>query len=84
MTNEEALEVENIELRRQIDMSEHRLPHDVQINHIVFKKGVPLSTLVAAATRWHTAAAEAYREKLGDENWTALRELFNPTTGSPT
>lgn len=39
------------------------LPCEVRINHIRFSKGVPLRTLVDAATRWHTQARDAHLAK---------------------
>lgn len=49
-------------------MKTHKLPCDVKVGHIVFKKGVSLCTLVDAANRWHAEAVELYEMKIPDKN----------------
>ena len=38
-----------------------KLPCDVQIAHITFRKGTKLATLVAAAARWHADAERLWK-----------------------
>lgn len=40
----------------EIPMAEAKLPFDVEIGHMRFRKGVKLVTLIAAARRWYDKA----------------------------
>ena len=51
--------VELAELSDEDTLSTTKLPCDVTINHITYRKGVSLSTLVDAARRWHTTILKA-------------------------
>jgi len=55
-------------------MKGYKLPYDVTINHMTFKKGVDLELLINTATRWHTELMEL--KKLPEENVEQFKSIF--------
>jgi hypothetical protein len=75
----ETIEKELIEkLTEALKRQQEVLPCDVKINHITYKKGLPLKTVIDAATRWHNEASSAYAVLEGKElKKTLMNELAN-------
>jgi len=63
----------------------YKLPCDVKINHMTFKKGVSLDILVQAATRWQTELMEkhAIDIKLTDGNFDKFIKSIHDETWNP-
>lgn len=65
-------------------LEDHKLPEDVKIGHITFRKGTSLATLVSRATAWwqegradvlDEAMSEAMKHNTAIEVVNALQEL---------